>query len=81
MMENQDRARVTMFLALLALVGIAVKFLTIAALHFVRPDANPVLEPIRDRAKKALIQVKPRTVLCAMRKTSNTAPPSQRYRA
>jgi Protein of unknown function (DUF998) len=46
MMENQDRARVTMFLALLALVGIAVKFLTIAASHFVRPDADPVSEPI-----------------------------------
>ena len=35
-----------MFLALLALVGIAVKFLSIAALHFLRPDVNPVLEPI-----------------------------------
>jgi hypothetical protein len=35
-----------MFLALLALVGIAVKFLTIAAFHFLRPDVNPVLEPI-----------------------------------
>jgi hypothetical protein len=46
MMENQGRARLTMFLALLALVGIAVKFLIIAALHFLRPDANPVLEPI-----------------------------------
>ena len=46
MMESQGRARATMFLALLALVGIAVKFLTIAALHFVRPDVNPVLEPI-----------------------------------
>ena len=46
MMENQGRASVTMFLALLALVGIAVKFLIIAALHFLRPDANPVLEPI-----------------------------------
>jgi hypothetical membrane protein len=45
-MESQRRARVTMFLALLALVGIAVKFLTIAALHFLRPDVNPVLEPI-----------------------------------
>jgi hypothetical protein len=41
MMESQGRARATMFLALLALVGIAVKFLTIAALHFVRPDVNP----------------------------------------
>src|SRR4029450_1418947 len=45
-MENQRRARVTMSLALLALVGIAVKFLSIAALHFLRPDVNPVLEPI-----------------------------------
>jgi uncharacterized membrane-anchored protein len=45
-MESQRRARVSMFLALLALVGIAVKFLTIAALHFLRPDVNPVLEPI-----------------------------------
>ena len=45
-MESQRRARVTMFLALLALVEIAVKFLTIAALHFLRPDVNPVLEPI-----------------------------------
>jgi hypothetical protein len=45
-MESQRRARVTMFLALLALVGIAVKFLTIAALHFLRTDVNPVSEPI-----------------------------------
>jgi hypothetical membrane protein len=46
MMENQGRARVTMFLALVALVGIAVKFLIFAAFHFVRPDVNPVVEPI-----------------------------------
>jgi hypothetical membrane protein len=46
MMENQGRARVTMFLALVALVGIAVKFLTFAAFHFVRPDVNLVVEPI-----------------------------------
>jgi hypothetical membrane protein len=46
MIESQGRARLTMFLALLALVGIAVKFLNIAALHFLRPDANPVSEPI-----------------------------------
>ena len=46
MMESQGRSRVTMFLALLALVGIAVKFLNIAALHFLRPDVNPVLEPM-----------------------------------
>ena len=45
-MENQGRARVTMFLALVALVGIAVKFLIFAAFHFVRPDVNPVVEPI-----------------------------------
>ena len=46
MMESQGRSRVTMFLALVALVGIAVKFLNIAALHFLRPDVNPVLEPM-----------------------------------
>jgi hypothetical protein len=46
MIESQGRARLTMFLALLALVGIAVKFLNIAALHLLRPDANPVSEPI-----------------------------------
>jgi hypothetical membrane protein len=46
MTESQNRAKVTMFLALLALVGIAVKFFTIAALHFMRPDVNPVSEPI-----------------------------------
>ena len=46
MIDSQGRARLTMFLALLALVGIAVKFLNIAALHFLRPDANPVSEPI-----------------------------------
>ena len=46
MMESQGRAMVTMFLALLALVGIAGKFLNIAALHFLRPDADPVSEPI-----------------------------------
>jgi hypothetical protein len=41
---------VTIFLALVALVGIAVKFLTIAALHFVRPDINPVVEPTSNPA-------------------------------
>lgn len=46
MIESQSRARATMFLALLTLVGIAVKFFTIAALHFVRSDVNPVLESI-----------------------------------
>jgi hypothetical protein len=51
MMESQGRSRVTMsrvtmFLALLAIVGIADFLLNIAALHFVRPDVNPVLEPM-----------------------------------
>jgi hypothetical protein len=46
MTESQNRAKVTMFLALLAVVGIAVKFFIIAALHFMRPDVNPVSEPI-----------------------------------
>jgi Protein of unknown function (DUF998) len=48
--ESQDRSRVTMFLALLAIVGIADFLLNIAALHFVRPDVNPVLEPISNYA-------------------------------
>lgn len=48
--ENQGRSRVTMFLALLAIVGIADFLLNIAALHFVRPDVNPVLEPISNYA-------------------------------
>ena len=46
MMESQTRSKVTMSFALLALVGLAVKFLSIAALHFLRPDVNPVSEPI-----------------------------------
>src|SRR3712207_6235788 len=49
--ESQGRSkvampRVTMFLALLAIVGIADYLLNIAALHFLRPDVNPVLEPV-----------------------------------
>jgi hypothetical protein len=39
-----------MFLALLAFVGIADFLLNIADLHFVRPDVNPVLEPISNYA-------------------------------
>src|SRR5215210_311525 len=50
MMESQDRSRGTMFLALLAIVGIADFLLNIAALHFVRPDVNPVLEPMSNYA-------------------------------
>ncbi len=48
--ESQGRSRVTMFLALLAIVGIADFLLNIAALHFVRPDVNPVLEPMSNYA-------------------------------
>src|SRR5215212_9088263 len=33
-------------LALLAIVGVAVYLLMLGALHFLRPDANPVTEPI-----------------------------------
>src|SRR5215210_8242161 len=50
MMESQGRSRVTMFLALLAIVGIADFLLNIAALHFLRPDVNPVLEPVSNYA-------------------------------
>lgn len=46
MRQSQRRAKVTVFLALLALVGISVKVLILAALHVVRPDINPVSEPI-----------------------------------
>jgi hypothetical protein len=55
MMESQGSSRmtmsrVTMFLALLTIVGIADFLLNVAALHFVRPDVNPVLEPISNYA-------------------------------
>ena len=50
MMEGQDRSRATRFLALLAIVGIADFLLNIAALHFLRPDVNPVLEPMSNYA-------------------------------
>ena len=55
MMESQDRSRVTlsrvtMVLALLAIVGIIDFLLNVAALHFLRPDVNPVLEPVSNYA-------------------------------
>jgi hypothetical protein len=55
MMESQGRSRVTMsrvtmFLALLAIVGIVDFLLNIATLHFVRPDVNPLLEPLSNYA-------------------------------
>ena len=49
-MEIEGRSRVTRFLALLAIVGIADFLLNIAVLHYVRPDVNPMLEPISNYA-------------------------------
>jgi len=54
-MESQDRSRVavsrvTMVLALLAIVGIADFLLNLTALHFMRPDVNPALEPVSNFA-------------------------------
>src|SRR3712207_2338459 len=51
MMESQGSSRVTMprvtmVLALLAILGIADYLLNLTALHFLRPDVNPVSEPI-----------------------------------
>ena len=46
MMESQGSSRMTMVLALLAIVGVAVYFLMLGALHFLRPDVNPVTDPI-----------------------------------
>jgi hypothetical protein len=51
MMESQGSSRmtmsrVTMVLALLTIVGVAVYLLNLTALHFLRPDVNPVLEPV-----------------------------------
>src|ERR687889_1429344 len=55
MMESQGSSRmtmsrVTMVLALLAIVGIVDFLLNLAVLHFLRPDVNPVLEPISNSA-------------------------------
>src|SRR5215212_335783 len=49
-MESRGRSRMTKFLALLAIVGIADYLLNIAALHFLRPDVNPVIEPVSNYA-------------------------------
>jgi hypothetical protein len=49
-MESRGRSRMTMFLALLAIVGIADYLLNIAALHFLRTDVNPVFEPVSNYA-------------------------------
>jgi hypothetical protein len=50
MMESQGTSRMTMVLALLTIVGIAVYLLNLAALHFLRPDVNPMLEPMSNYA-------------------------------
>jgi hypothetical membrane protein len=54
-MESQDssrisRSKVTMVLALLTIVGIVDFLLSFTALHFLRPDVNPVLEPMSNYA-------------------------------
>jgi hypothetical membrane protein len=54
-MESQERSRmtmsgVTMVLALLTIVGIVDFLLNFTALHFLRPDVNPVLEPMSNYA-------------------------------
>src|SRR5829696_1819324 len=43
-------SRVRMFLAFLAIVGIAGYLLNLAALHFLRTDVNPVVEPVSNYA-------------------------------
>jgi hypothetical membrane protein len=48
--SRMTMSRVTMFLALLAIVGIVDFLLNLAVLHFVRPDVNPVLEPMSNYA-------------------------------
>src|SRR5215204_580830 len=48
--ESQGRSRVTMVLALLTIVGIVDFLVNVVALHFLRPDVNPVLEPLSNYA-------------------------------
>src|SRR5918999_1575135 len=50
MMESQRSSRVTTFLALLAIVGIVDFLLNVATLHFLRPEVNPMLEPMSNYA-------------------------------
>jgi hypothetical membrane protein len=49
-MESQGKSRVAMILALLTIVGIVDFLLNFTALHFLRPDVNPVLEPMSNYA-------------------------------
>jgi hypothetical protein len=48
--ESQGSSRVTMVLALLTVGGVATFLFNLTALHFLRPDVNPVLEPISNFA-------------------------------
>jgi hypothetical membrane protein len=48
--SRMTMSRMTMFLALLAIVGIVDFLLNIAVLHFLRPDVNPMLEPMSNYA-------------------------------
>ena len=48
--ESQGRSRVTMVLALLTIGGIATFLFNLTALHFLRTDVNPVLEPMSNYA-------------------------------
>jgi hypothetical membrane protein len=48
--SRMTMSRVTMVLALLTIVGIADFLLNVAVLHFVRPDVNPVLDPMSNYA-------------------------------
>jgi hypothetical protein len=50
MMESQGSSRMTMVLALLTIVGVAVYLVNFTALHFLRPDVNAVLEPLSNYA-------------------------------
>jgi hypothetical membrane protein len=48
--SRMTMSRVTMFLALLAIVGIVDFLLNVAVLHFLRFDVNPMLEPMSNYA-------------------------------
>jgi hypothetical membrane protein len=55
MMESKGNSRmtlsrVTMVIAVLTIVGIVDFLLNVAVLHFMRPDVNPVLEPMSNYA-------------------------------
>jgi hypothetical protein len=49
-MESRNRSMLIMFLAFFAIVGVAGYLVSIAALHILRPDVSPVLEPMSNYA-------------------------------